>query len=72
MLVSTSLPPIRVSLGFKSSVDVQSSLRLAVFDSIGLVLEIKADLNLLMTSGGGENKTDRADPVGTDLPLWGR
>ena len=43
-----------------------------MFDSIELVLDIEADLKLLMTSGSGENKmAGRADPVGTDLPLWG-
>ena len=72
MLVSTFSPPIRVGPGFKLSVNVQSSLRLPVFDSIGLVRDTKADLKLLMTSGGGENKmADRADPAGTDLLLWG-
>ena len=51
MLVSTFSPPIRVGPGIKLSVKVQSSLRLPVFDSIGLVLDIKADLKLSMTSG---------------------
>ena len=72
MLVSKFSPPIRVGPGFKLSVDVQASLRLPVFDRIGLVLDIRADLKLLMTSGSGENKmADRADPAGTDLPPWG-
>ena len=46
---------------------MQSSLRLTAFDSIELVLSIRAHLKILMTSGSGESKmTGRTYPTGTD------
>lgn len=51
---------------------MQSSFRLTAFDSTKLVLSIRRDLKILMTSGGGESKmAGRTYPTGTDLPLGG-
>ena len=55
-LVKAFSPPIRVGPGLGSSFDVQSSSRLPAFNSIELMLYIRADLRLLMTSGGGEKQ----------------
>lgn len=52
--VKTFSPPMRVGPGLEVSFDVQASLRLPVFDSTectGLMLDVRADLKLLMTSG---------------------
>ena len=61
-------PPIRVRPGLRSSLIVQSSSRLPAFDSIELMLDIRADLKLLMTSGSGEKQDGGQDiPCGEQI-----